>query len=129
MYSATPPLVIRVNASRGKTGSQACRRVRTCSRGYLQSTEDGHTLRKKLHLQKRTNQRQLKENLASNSEYLQALDVKECVLEVQAVILGKLAAKENRLKGFSDVPEVKLTQASFAERVKEVQDALSMLKY
>jgi hypothetical protein len=26
------------------------------------------------------------------------------VLEIQAVILGKLAAEENRLKGFSDVP-------------------------
>jgi hypothetical protein len=57
------------------------------------------------------------------------LDVKECVLEVQTVILGKLAAKENRLKGFSDVPEVELIHASFAERVEEVQDALSMLKY
>jgi hypothetical protein len=41
--------------------------------------------------------------LASNPEFLRALDVKECVLEIQAIILEKLAAEENRLEGFSDV--------------------------
>jgi hypothetical protein len=43
--------------------------------------------------------------LASNPEFLYALDVKECMLEIQVIILGKLAAEENRLKGFSDVPK------------------------
>ena len=122
--------VIRVNASKGEKGPQVYQRLRSRSQGHLQSTEDGLKRRKELHLQKRANQReQLEENVASNLEYLQALDVKECVLEVQEVILGKLAAEENRLKGFSDVPEVELTQTSFAERVEEVEEALLMLKY
>jgi hypothetical protein len=120
--------VIRVNASRGEKGPY--QRLRSRSQGRLQSIEDGLKWRKELHLQKRANQReQLEENVASNLEYLQALDVKECVLEVQAVILGKLAAEENRLKGFSDVLEVDSTQTSFAERVEEVEEALLMLKY
>jgi hypothetical protein len=67
--------------------------------------------------------------VALNLEYLQALNVKECVLEVEVIILGKLTIKENRLKGFSDVLEVNLTQTSFAERVVEVEEALLMLKY
>jgi hypothetical protein len=40
------------------------------------------------------------------------LDVKECVLEIQATILGKLAAEENRLKEFT---EGEIAQASLAE--------------
>jgi hypothetical protein len=52
--------------------------------------------------------------LALNPEFLHALDVKKCVLEIQAIILGKLAAVENHLKGFSDVPESEIAQASLA---------------
>jgi hypothetical protein len=67
--------------------------------------------------------------LASNPDFLHALDVKECVLEIQAMILGKLAAEENRWKGFSDVPEGEIAQGSLAEQAEEVEEALSMLKY
>ena len=67
--------------------------------------------------------------MALNLKYLEALDVKECVLKVQTVILRKLAAEENCLKGFSDVSEVESTQMSFTERVAEVEEALLMLKY
>ena len=66
--------------------------------------------------------------LASSSEIFQALDVKECVLEVQAVILGKLATEENHSKGFSNVPGARLDIAAFTERVQEVEEALLMLK-
>ncbi len=38
-----------------------------------------------------------------NHEFLEALDVKESMLEIQSLILGKLAAEENHLKGFSEV--------------------------
>jgi hypothetical protein len=106
------------------------RRLRFRSRGHVQSTEDGLKRKKELHLQKRANQcEQLEENLASNPEFLNALDVKESALEIQAMILGKLAAEENRLKGFSDVPEGEIAQASLAERVEEVEEALLMLIY
>jgi hypothetical protein len=57
------------------------------------------------------------------------LDVKECVLEIQAMILRKLTVEENRLKGFSDVPEGEITRASLAEQAEEAKEALSMLKY
>jgi hypothetical protein len=124
------PFLIRVNASKGEKGPQAYRRLRSRSQGHLQSTENGLKRKKELYLQKRANQReQLEENLASNPEFLHALDVKECVLEIQAMILGKLAARENRLKGFSDVPEGEIAQASLAEQAEEVEEALSMLKY
>jgi hypothetical protein len=122
--------MIRINASRGEKGPPPYGRVKSHSRGKLQSSEDGLKRRKELHLQKRAKRReQLEENLVSNHEFLQALDAKECVLEIQAVILGKLAAEENLLKGVTDVPEVEVTLAKFAERVEELEEALSMLKY
>jgi hypothetical protein len=51
------------------------------------------------------------------------------VLEIQTLILGKLAAEENRLKGFSDVPEGEIAEASLAEQAEEIEEALSKLKY
>ena len=59
-------------------------------------TEDGLKRKKELHLQKRAKQReQLEDRSAPNLEVLQALDVKECMLEIQAVMLAKLATEEN----------------------------------
>jgi ABC-type Na+ transport system ATPase subunit NatA len=49
------------------------------------------------------------------------------MLEIQSVILGKLAAEENHLKGFAEVPG--LAVSNIDERVKEVGEALTMLKY
>ncbi len=40
----------------------------------------------------------LDELFALNSKVLKALDMKECMLKVQGMLLGKLAVKENRLK-------------------------------
>jgi hypothetical protein len=122
--------MIRANASRGEKGPPSYGRVKSYSRGNLQITEDGLKRRKEQHLQKRAKQReQLEENLVSNHEFLQALDAKECVLKIQAVILGKLTAKENLLKGVSDVPKVKVTPAKFTERMEELEEVLLILKY
>lgn len=120
MYSCT------VKAqSQTEKGTPPYGRVKSHSRGNLRSSEDGLKRRKELHLQKRSKQRErLEENLVSNHEFLQALDAKECVLEVQAVVLGKLTAEENLLKGISGVPRVEVTLAKFAERVEEVEEAL-----
>jgi len=67
--------------------------------------------------------------LVSNHEFLQALDTKECVLEIQAVILGKIAAEENILKGVSNVSQIEVTLAKFTERREELETALLLLKY
>ena len=48
--------------------------------------------------------------------------MKECMLEVQGMLLGKLAAEENRLKGLTDTPSRSI--ADFDERVKEVEEAI-----
>jgi hypothetical protein len=64
-----------------------------------------------------------------NYKFLQALDAKEYVLKIQAVILGKFTAKENLLKGVLDVFKVEVTSAKFTERMKELEEVLLILKY
>jgi hypothetical protein len=49
------------------------------------------------------------------------------MLEIQLVILGKLATDENHLKGLVEVP--RKVVVNFDERVKEVAEALTMLRY
>jgi hypothetical protein len=44
------------------------------------------------------------EQLVPGSEYLTALDIKECVLYVQKLCLRDLAIKENHLKSFARLP-------------------------
>jgi hypothetical protein len=48
-------------------------------------------------------------------------------LEIQSVILGKLAADENHVKGLVEIPGV--GALNFDERVRETEEALTMLKY
>jgi hypothetical protein len=45
------------------------------------------------------------------------------------LILGKLAAEKNRLKGFSDISKNEIVQISLAEQTEEVEEVLSKLKY
>jgi hypothetical protein len=72
---------------------------------------------------------QLEEGSAPNAELLQALNEKECVFEIQAMILGKLAAEENKLKGLEDNYEAGQNAEAFARRSKDVVEALSNLNY
>jgi hypothetical protein len=117
--------MIRVNASRGEKGPPPYGRVKSHSRGNLQSTDDELKRRKEQHLQKRAKQReQLEENLVSNHEFLQALDAKECVLEVLAVLLGKIAAAENLLMEASDIPGAEAALVKFTERLEELEELL-----
>jgi hypothetical protein len=123
-----PPVKIKVNASRGVKGSTTALRVKPHARRKFNSLEDGLKEKKELYLQKRAKQRQqVEERSGENLELLEALDVKECMLEIQSVILGKLAAKENHLKDLVEVP--RQVAINFDERVKEVAEALTMLKY
>ena len=59
---------------------------------------------------------------ALNPEILKTLEIKECMLEVQAALLGKLAAEENHIKGLVETFEP--SDINFDERVKEVEVAI-----
>ena len=84
--------------------------------------------RKKLHFQKGAAQyERWEEQSTSVQEHLKALDIKECVLEVQAVFLRKLAKEENRLKKRADGPSMSF--AEFDELVKEVERPIQTLQY
>jgi len=64
---------------------------------------------------------------SSNSEFLEALEAKECMFEVQSVLLGKLAQLENNLKSLVENPRP--ITIDFHDRVREVEDALLTLKW
>ena len=96
----------------------------------LQSSQDRLKQAKERHQLKRAKERdQLDEGSVSNYEYLQTLDEKECVLEIQAMMFGKLAAEENKLKGLTDDCKIGPNAEPFTERVQDVVEALSTLKY
>ena len=49
------------------------------------------------------------------------------MLEIQLVILGKLAANKNHFKGLVEIPRV--AALNFDKQVNETKEALTMLKY
>jgi len=57
-----------------------------------------------------------------NLEVLKALDIKENILEVQGILLGKLAIKENRLKGL--IKDLGPLIINFNKRVQEVEEVI-----
>lgn len=62
-----------------------------------------------------------------NPEVLKALDMKECMLEVQGMLLGKLAAEENRLKGLTEETGPPVVNSD--ERVQEVEEVIRSMQY
>ena len=119
--------MIQVNASRGIKGPTRTLGAKPRTRGIFNNRVNRLREKEELYLQKRAKQRQqLEEQSGENLELLQELDVKECMLEIKSVILGKLAADENHLKGLVEVPG---KVVNFDERVKEVAEALTMLRY
>ena len=62
-----------------------------------------------------------------NPENLKALKIKECLLEVQAQLLGRLAAEENDMKGLLETIEP--SKIDFDKRVKEVEEAIQVIRY
>ncbi len=72
-------------------------------------------------------QKRLEELSRSDPEYAKSLDIKECMLEVQGMLVGKLAAEENHFKGLAVLPRFCITD--FEERVKEVEEVIQALQY
>lgn len=122
------PFPCSVNASRGPKKSQAKKEDRSYALNDYAGSEIGRASER--HRLKRINERdELEEGLAPNPDYLQVLDEKEHVLEVQAVILRKLAAEENGIKGLLKDCEFDLKTDLYTDLMQEVMEALSMLKY
>ena len=69
----------------------------------------------------------LNELSALNPELSKALDMKECMLEVQGMVLGKLAAEENHLKRLGETSNRPI--ANFDDRVKEVEEVIRSMQY
>ena len=120
---------ICVNASKGIETSDKNNVIKQRStRKYLIARDELIRQGKEIYEQKRLDQcRQLEERSAPNLAYIQTLDQKQSVLEVQAILLKKLAAEENQLKGLEGVSRPSVT--SFEKRVNEVEEALRALKY
>ena len=126
-----PPCTIQVKASRGQKMSQVQEKVGLYPPENLQRSEEEELKEeKKIRHQRRVKKlEQLERGIALNAEFLQALNEKDCIFEVQAAILGKLASEENYLKGLSEFCRVELSQEPFPERVKKAEEAIIMLKY
>ncbi len=82
---------LQINASQYMRFNETIRRISQ----HLQDLQQ----RKDLHLRKRESQyKNLKKQSTLIQNYLRALDVTECLLEIQIIFLRKLANEENRLK-------------------------------
>ena len=66
-----------------------------------------------------------RKQLVSSSEYSTALDIKDCVLQVQRLCLRDLAVKENHIKGFAGLPDAITTDLE--KSYKEVDRVVSAL--
>lgn len=87
--------------------------------------QKGTRLLRDSNLEKR--QQRLGNLSASGSDYFRKLDMKECMLEVQAALIRKLAAEENRIKGFIETFE--LSDMDFNELVRDVEEGIQALQY
>jgi len=56
---------------------------------------------------------------------LKILNIKEYILEVQGILLGKLTIKENRIKGLVEIPDP--SKIKFDEIIKDIEEAIRAL--
>lgn len=104
-------------------------RKTNCPRRKWQATQDEEIQKgKELRVQNWAKRRErLDELSALNPEFLKALDMKECMLEVQGILLGKLVAEENRLKGLAEDSGPPIANSD--ERVQEVEEVIRPMQY
>ncbi|MCJ1365656.1 hypothetical protein MMC16_004781 [Acarospora aff. strigata] len=115
------------NASRGPrpvTEHGKSNRPRREWLGQDEGIQKGKELRRQNWAKRR---KRLDELSAVNPELSKALDMKECMLEVQGMLLGELASEENRLKELAETSSRPI--ADFDERVKEVEEVIQSMQY
>jgi len=69
----------------------------------------------------------LNELFVLNSKLSKALDMKECMLKMQRMILKKLAVEENHLKRLEEISNQLI--ANFDDRVKEIEEMIRSMQY
>ena len=102
--------------------------IRRRRRKFISTQDEEIRKRRVLRHQNTVKRRERLEELAhSDPEYAKALDIKECMVEVQGMLLGKLAAEENHFKGLAVLPSFSITD--FEERIREIEDVIQALQY
>ncbi len=98
------------------------------SRRKWLTTQDEKIQKKKLRSQNWAKRREwLNELSALNPQLSKALDMKECMLKVQRMILRKLAAEENHLKKLAEISNRSI--ANFDDRVREIEEMIRSMQY
>ena len=123
------PMKFSFNARRGSNNFTTENGNKRRFRRKFQSTqaEEIQEGKEQRHQNMTKRQERLKVLSASKSDYLRSLDMKECMLEVQRMLVGKLAAEANHFKGLTVISELSITD--FDERVKEVAEVIQALQY
>ena len=117
-----------LNASRGPVPATEHRTTNRPRRRWQAAQDEEIQKGKEFRVQNWLKRRErLNELSALNPEVLKALDMKECMLEVQGMLLGKLAAEENRLKGLAEDSGPPIV--NFDERVQEVEEVIRSMQY
>ena len=117
-----------LNASRGPRPATEHRKTNRSRRKWKAIQQEEIEKGKELRLQNWAKRRErLNELSALNPEISTALDIKECLLEVQATLIGKLAVKENHVKGLMETSDS--SEIDFDEMVKDVEEAVRALQY
>ncbi|CAF9940704.1 hypothetical protein IMSHALPRED_002133 [Imshaugia aleurites] len=120
-------LNLGLNASRGPRPIIEHRQTDRPRRKWPAAQDEETQKGKELRCQNRVKRYEWLNKLSAlNPELSKARDVKECMLEVQGMLLGKLAAEENRLKGQTETPSRSI--ADFDERVKEVEEVIQSMQ-
>lgn len=98
-------------------------------RRMFSSTQDDEIqqMRRLRHQNTLKRRERLEELSNSNPEYAKALDIKERMLEVQRMLMRKLAAEQNHFKGLAILPSI--CNVDFEERVKETEEVIKALQY
>jgi len=60
-------------------------------------------------------------------ELSKVLDIKECMLKMQRMVLEKLAAEENHLKELAETSNRPI--ANFDDRVREIEEVILSMQY
>ena len=98
-------------------------------RTIFQSDQDKElTCARELYRQGQVEQREnCKEHSISNPDYMTGLNIKECVLDVQALYLKQLAAEENHVKGVAKI--LGSETIDLKENKEEVTKVIKVLQY
>ena len=118
----------KLNACRGQRQATGQKLLSPFRRQWLATQSDHLREAKELRSRKWEERcKRLDELLAMRPEISQALDMKECMLEVQKLFLGKVAAEQNRLNGLANTTSQPL--ADLDQQIKEAEEAIRAMQY